>query len=665
MASQGKDRIYETKLMIVGEPGAGKTTLMNKLFDRNFLVPNEKQESTLGINVQPNWEFSVDEKNNFKAHVWDFGGHHIQLMLHQFFLTPDCLYILLAEKRKELSNFDYWLNIINILGENSPVIVLFNEINFNSARSFIYDEKKYKELFPDLNLQKLDVNFSNISDGRFDFLINTMKEKIRSLEHIGKEVPSKWINIRRELEERKSKKHINIAEYFDICSSNGIDKEEGRFLILKYFHLLGIVLHFSEDENLCDILFLDPNWAVDAVYSVLANNNIQESNGLFEKADIDKIWERKGYNFEERVKLLQLILKDKFDLCYKIPGSNNKYIIPLLLSKIRPDFNWDNEANLQFRFQYPFMPKGIVSRLIVRMHEYIYKHNLWQEGVVLSKNGIFAQVIERITEKEGLKVIEIRIRGNLNNSKDFLTLIREEIKKIHKSSFPNLPYREMIPCICRECVTLTAPNFFEYGDIDKYIQKGKRKIDCHKSSEEVSIPKLIGSVFNPTEIDSRYKDIMDEDKNISIDVNSNTNIYIQQEQKQESTLTATQSQTLIQDVKNFQGLFKNLKEDILDEVDIEITDDKEKKRIQNELQNTEKAFSELEKVASKGEKEVNLSVRKRIEEFIDYFSNENSRVNKALRLISTSKKRLQDIGKGYNKFAPFFGLPSIPKILLE
>lgn len=48
---QGKDKIYEAKLMIVGEPGSGKTTLMNMLFDKDFPVPNDEQKATPGIEV--------------------------------------------------------------------------------------------------------------------------------------------------------------------------------------------------------------------------------------------------------------------------------------------------------------------------------------------------------------------------------------------------------------------------------------------------------------------------------------------------------------------------------------------------------------------------------------------------------------------------------------
>jgi internalin A len=663
LKKQGKDNIYEAKLMLVGEPGSGKTTLMNLLFDKDFPVPNKKQKSTLGIEVRQNWGFSIDDKKDFKAHIWDFGGQQIQYMLHQFFLTSDCLYVLMAEKRRELANFDYWLNIINILGKNSPVVTLFNEINIETIASFIYDEKKYKNLFPELSLQRLDVNLADIGDGRFDTLLHTIKKQLSRLELVGKEVPAKWVDIRRELEKRRAKKHIHINEYFEICRTFEIEKEADQMLILRYFHLLGIVLHFCEDENLCDTLFLDPNWTVEAIYSVLANKEIEKSHGFIKKSDIDQIWSEKGYEFEERAKLLQLMLKHKFELCYKLPGTEDNFIVPLLLSPQKPEYHWDNKNNLQFRFQYPFMPKGIVSRLIVRMHENIHENTVWNEGVLFKKNGAMAQVIEQKTVKEGLKIIEIRLKGTPNSRKDLLTLIREEIKKIQNNSFPNLPYVEMVPCNCRECINETNPYFFDYGDIDTYLQKGKTKIDCRKSTEEVAIASLIGSVFNIDEIESRYKRIMDESK-IHIDFKPVIKVQQKQKQRQKSKLTATQQQKVIQEVKNVQGLFKNLKEDILDEVEIEIENEKEKQRIKNELEKVDAAFSELEQAASEGKKELPESTKSRIGEFIDKLSDENSRINKALRLVSKGADKVQKLGRVYNKFAPYFALPSVPPILL-
>ncbi len=159
----------------------------------------------------------------------------------------------------------------------------------------------------------------------------------------------------------------------------------------------------------------------------------------------------------------------------------------------------------------------------------------------------------------------------------------------------------------------------------------------------------------------------EENKNININLsnigNPQQNVTQKQTSVQKATLTAIQQQTVKQ-VNEVQGLFKNLKEDILEEIDLEIDDEKEKRRIKNELEKTEKAFSELETSASEGKEELDTSTKNRLTEFIDNLSDENSRINKTLKLVSKGKGKAQTLAKVYNKFAPFFALPSVPDILL-
>ncbi len=677
LEEQGTDYIYEAKMMIVGEPGVGKTTLFNLLFDRNHPVPDKKQKSTLGIEVRQDWKFSIDKDTGFKAHIWDFGGQQIQYMLHQFFLTSDCLYVLMAEKRKELTNFDYWLNIINILGKDSPVIALLNEIDIESATSCIYDEKKYKGLFPELDIQKLDINFTVKTDGSFETLVSKIKEKLCGLEHIGNEVPARWLEIRTELENKRSKKHIAIKEYLEICTESGLDNEEDCMLVLKTFHLLGIVLHFGDDPNLNDILFLDPNWTVDAVYAALNSKVIQDNNGVFELKQIEKIWKDKRYDIAEISKLLQLMLKDNFELCYKIPGEKDKYLVPLLLSKSTPDYDWDHKDNLQFRFQYPFMPKGIVSRLIVRLNEYIDGDKMWREGVVLRKKNASAQVIERKTPKEGLKIIDIHIQGTPENRKVLLTLIREEIERIQNNSFPNLPYSEMVPCSCAKCTDSGDKDFYDYSVLERYVNKNKQTIECRNSTEDVEVHGLIDAVGMKGRETQKLQDRRTGDgmieKNVKVDVNVSPT-FIQtmtneqkQENKQDQTVSQEQTQTVtvtVKQVQQVQGLFKNLQEDILDEIDDLVEDEDEKKRIEKDLNKVGKAFNEVEKAAAEEKKEIDEGTKNRLENFFDNIKDENSRIGKALKLTSDGVKTAQKLGGIYNKFAPYFALPSVPPIFL-
>jgi internalin A len=526
---QGEDYIYEAKLMIIGEPGVGKTTLANKIFDRNYFVPNMNKVTTRGINVRKDWIFRTKGNIDFKVNIWDFGGQYILNMLHQFFLTSDCLYVLMVDKRREHDSIDYWLNNINILGKNSPVIILFNEKDSISASSFIFYEKKYHELFPELDFICLDINLSDNKDYGFDILLKKIKEKLEGLMFTGKGVPTKWIYIRNELGKIRNKKYIYLKEYFNICHRFDIKSEKDCLLILNYLRKLGNILNFYEDPNLRNTIILDFNWVFNAIYAILLDKDVKNKskNGTFSINDLSNIWNSIGLNFDEQNELLQLMLKDNFELCYKIPESKDEYIIPLLLPEIKPDYYWDNRNILRFRFQYPFMPNGIISRLIVRFHEFIENRLVWNKGVIFIRNGAKAQVIEQINNKEGIKIIDIQVSGNPNYRKELLLLIREEIRKIQKIAFPNLPYYEMVPCHCPECINVNEPLFFDYYVLEKlHFEKKYNSIQCLRSGDSLSISDLIDGIEIPDKKDNigildkitRKSDKIDDNDIFSINI---------------------------------------------------------------------------------------------------------------------------------------------------
>src|SRR5712691_7833203 len=120
----GIDYLCEAKLIVVGEAGTGKTTLAKKLQNPEYhLEPQEP--STEGIDVI-RWSFpsAVRVKRDgrealhhtdFKVSIWDFGGQEIYHATHQFFLTRRSLYALVADDRKEDTDFNYWLQVVELL----------------------------------------------------------------------------------------------------------------------------------------------------------------------------------------------------------------------------------------------------------------------------------------------------------------------------------------------------------------------------------------------------------------------------------------------------------------------------------------------------------------------------------------------------------------------
>ena len=60
-------------------------------------------------------------KREFHVNIWDFGGQEIYHATHQFFLTRRSVYVLVCDDRKEDTDFAYWLQVVEMLSDGSPL----------------------------------------------------------------------------------------------------------------------------------------------------------------------------------------------------------------------------------------------------------------------------------------------------------------------------------------------------------------------------------------------------------------------------------------------------------------------------------------------------------------------------------------------------------------
>lgn len=498
---QGTTPLYSAKMLIVGEPGAGKTTLLRKLLYPAYPVPNQCEESTLGVEVHSGWEFPLpnNPEITFSANLWDFGGQQIQYLLHHFFLSTRSLYVLVADDREQRTDFDYWFRIIEMLGGGSPLLLVLNEKNHKSISNF--DRQKYRERYGDFFLETRDVDFAN-EDGRIAALRGKIQEMLAALPHVGTPLPKQWPLIKAALEAQRERNHIPVSEYFVICRAHRITREDDQLLLSGYLHNLGIILHFQHDPSLSSTIIVNPVWTTKGVYQLLSDTTVERNGGRFSRAWLDEHWAAQGYDFEERGKLLALMLKDNFELCYKLADAHGEaYLAPQLLPAIQPPFAWDERDNLRFRFQYPFLPHGLMSRLIVRLSDFIYREDgrdlIWKKGAVFSRDGARARVIEDVTRREGLKVIDMAVSGGTSRQrKEFLTRICGQLDIIHKRSFASMICDEMIPCNCADCRDSSEPTYFEHEELRQYEREGERFIKCRKNRlKNVDVRGLLDGVM--------------------------------------------------------------------------------------------------------------------------------------------------------------------------
>jgi GTPase SAR1 family protein len=498
--------LLEAKLLIVGEAGSGKSSLMKKLVDNEYIIPKDGDkdlESTVGINIHEGWTFPFykDKSIDFTVNLWDFGGQEVQYMTHQFFMTARSLYVLVANDRKQDTEFDYWFRIINLLGrenegECSPVLVVLNEINYKSGITN-FNIGDYQKKYPQMRIKIETVDLSE-ADGRFERVQETVQKMVSELPHIETPLPKFWIPIRAKLiERRKRDNYIIWSDFKKICESEKLNKEDDQKFLSKYLHRLGVIVHYYEDFYLKDFVILNPQWSVDAVYCVLSDNRVIENNGKFAQCDLADYW--KEYSEVERRNLLKLMLKEHFEVAYEIKKTN-VYIAPQLLTPKTPTYDWNSQTALKFRYEYTFMPKGLIARLIVRINEHIAKENgidlVWKKGIVIHKDNCQAQIIQKNT-RDNREVIDIEVNGDAYYKKFVLKSICDEIESIHKKSFEYIEHDKMIPCVCPTCQGSETPHFYEYQMLLDYDKANRKTAICRTNAKnDVSILALLEGVFD-------------------------------------------------------------------------------------------------------------------------------------------------------------------------
>jgi Leucine-rich repeat (LRR) protein len=494
-AETGVDYLCEAKLIILGEAGAGKTSLAHKIKHPDYNL-RQDEKSTEGIDViRYSFPAAIRPRESgperllqrdFQVNIWDFGGQEIYHATHQFFLTRRSVYVLVCDDRKEDTDFSYWLQVVELLSDASPLLIVQNEKQDRTR---------------DINLSSLRARFTNLRDSMatnlatnrgLDRVVAAIRKELETLPHVGVGLPATWKRVREALE-HDQRDYISLEDYLDICQQHGFARREDKLQLSGYLHDLGICLHFQDDAFLKNTVVLKPSWGTDAVYRVLDDPKVVASRGQFTRSDLTRIWSEAKYAGMQD-ELLRLMMK--FQLCYALEADRG-YMAPQLLSSDQPPYPWEPGGGLVVRYEYEFMPKGIVTRLIVAMHHLIAEAKLvWKTGVVLERDGSRAEIIEEYTRRR------IRVRLSGPDTRGLLAIVDDQLERLH-ASFPRLNYERYLPCPCAECQGKAEPYGFPLDSLTKMARKGQ-PIQCHDSGEMVDAARLVREVLPGALLDERW-----------------------------------------------------------------------------------------------------------------------------------------------------------------
>ncbi|XP_056015094.1 uncharacterized protein LOC125676204 isoform X4 [Ostrea edulis] len=346
-ARKGTQTTHRARAMIVGCAGAGKSTLLKRLQKRS-LDELKKVQSTVGLEVHEDIFEITPESDCLKdlpvdtdkvgkqlLSVVDFGGQCAYYACHQVYLSRRAFYLLVIDMSKAFdekvdpklceqtgtmfTDWSYgeyllfWLKSVHTYCDNdAPVIIVGTHLdeakaqNSDTLYNNILDNLKFdKHLKSHLNRKRCFV-LGFKSDG--SSFHDTLSELEKCMVSIAKEdrwkesIPTDWALSEVVLGELKRRKERiqSVTELSEKCFGENKEKYTQIRDILKFYHDIGVILHFDE-SSLAETVIIDIQWFVDSF-----KNIITDPNHIRDFVDNDRDW----YSFYISGHILDRLLTD-------------------------------------------------------------------------------------------------------------------------------------------------------------------------------------------------------------------------------------------------------------------------------------------------------------------------------------------------------------------
>ena len=392
----------ETRLILLGSAGAGKTTLAKRLNgERDYLPPDA---STHGVDTR----ITLDV-NGIKTHVWDFGGQVIYHASHRCFLSENCVYILVVnartEENRDINRINYWLDTIRLYSESkAKVFIVINESDAREQNVEDYSSFKDGE-YGDLVQEIFSFNIGSDIDS-----VNEFKEILADyIESVGHQVFGK--NDNSVMEQIKSRFEANTQilpayELERILSENGINTREDQQRAIRLFNTLGTALSY----DFLDSYVLDPYWISHGVYKVIDYLR-QNKSPFIGYNDLGAVFadERGTYPEDKHEYILKLMEHHRI-------GFNNKdgirgLIIPCVASQLKPrdiivSAEPDCIVTKVARDNWMEFPADFFYKFIAANEDTIKKNGekwaMWQTGMVLAHKR--ASALVELKNNSGIEI---------------------------------------------------------------------------------------------------------------------------------------------------------------------------------------------------------------------------------------------------------------------
>eukprot|EP00808_Paulinella_micropora_P014475 g14577.t1 len=387
--SSGTRRSYQGKVVILGDMGVGKTSLIHTLQGK----PHQGT-STVGVDIQE-WTVTHPDpavKEPLTLSTWDFAGQEMYYSAHQLFLSRHSLFMLawdpstIEEVQGAVAKLNFWLKSIQArvdapqaagesksYGQGAPeaskpkvFVVATRRDNMRPTPKGYEDE--VRKLYSTLDLVFYHVSNVGNKEG-IEELRRDLTKAAASQKGMGQELARSWLDFRQAvLAKRGSNPYVDSWTLLEQWAKDCKLEAEAIDAVLQYLNMCGSVLYFPEIEQL---LITSPQWLSDALRKVITHEQRTAASGLLTEQKRDEAW--KEYPETLRRKLGALM--ERFELAFRI-YEQGPHLLPSMLPLARPTSAnllapLPSEHQLSVTVVLGVLPPPLLPRFLCRMHKYL------------------------------------------------------------------------------------------------------------------------------------------------------------------------------------------------------------------------------------------------------------------------------------------------------
>jgi internalin A len=453
-------RLYEAKLLLVGEGNVGKSCILAALCGEKF----EKRPTTHGIEIKDVKVTTTEDQSTripsstvITLHGWDFGGQNVYRVTHQFFYSRRSLYLIVWNARDTAEKCDVvgWLERIRLrVGDEARVLVVCTQVDTVDRLPRIDDvglRARFGTMIPSDGFIEVDSE----SGRGIDRLRELIAREACLLPQMGEPFGRKWKEARDAVLKVKQAQ-IKYDTFRDKCREQQLSDIDTKTLAVM-LHDQGHIVYFDDDQTLRDMVILKPEWLSKAIGYILEDKLTNEAGGILDHRRLLGIWhdDRKATEkYDPRFHPYFLRLMERFDVSYQINEQSS--LLGELVPNNTPVLPWnrdsdviDGQTELTQMIQFHEAPPGLMPWLIVRHHRRRYIDNAnsvssgihWRRGLLLADAQHGEGLIELIDRE-----LCVTVRGSYPSH--LLSVLVDSVTTLVEDRWPGLKgkYHLSAPC---------------------------------------------------------------------------------------------------------------------------------------------------------------------------------------------------------------------------